>query len=98
MTYGKNEFSITSPYIQTEEAAESLMDWLVNKLMKPKKSIGLDIFSIPTLQLGDIVSINYKDSEGLDLVSSTDSRFVVYNIEYARTPSGPNMKVYVSEV
>jgi hypothetical protein len=66
--------------------------------MKPKKSIGLDIFAIPTIQLGDIVSINYKDYSGLDLVTPSSSRFVVYNIEYSRTPTGPNMKVYVSEV
>jgi hypothetical protein len=66
--------------------------------MKPKKSIGLDIFSIPTIQLGDIVTINYKDSNGLNLVSSDTSRFVVYNTEYSRTPDGPNMKIYVSEV
>jgi len=98
MIYGKNEFSIDSPYIQTDDSAESLMGWIIEKLMKPKKSVGLDIFATPTIQLGDIVSINYKDSSGLDLVSPTTSRFVVYNIEYSRTSAGPNMKVYVSEV
>lgn len=98
MIYGKNEFSIDSPYIQTDDAAESLMGWIIDKLMKPKKSVGLDIFATPTIQLGDIVSINYKDKDGLDLVSSESSRFVVYNIEYVRQPSGPTMKVYVSEV
>ena len=98
MIYGKNEFSIDSPYIQTDDAAESLMGWIIDKLMKPKKSVGLDIFATPTIQLGDIVSINYKDKDGLDLVSSESSRFVVYNIEYARQSSGPSMKVYVSEV
>jgi hypothetical protein len=98
MIYGKNEFSIDSPYIQTQDDAEQLMGWIINKLMKPKKSIGLDIFSIPTIQLGDIVTINYKDNNGLDLVASNTSRFVVYNTEYTRTPSGPNMKIYVSEI
>lgn len=98
MIYGKNEFSIDSPYIQTDDSAESLMGWIIEKLMKPKKSVGLDIFATPIIQLGDIVSINYKDSSGLDLVSPTTSRFVVYNIEYSRTSAGPNMKVYVSEV
>jgi hypothetical protein len=98
MIYGKNEFSIDSPYIQTQDDAEQLMGWIINKLMKPKKSIGLDIFSIPTIQLGDIVTINYKDANGLDLVASDTSRFVVYNTEYSRTPDGPNMKIYVSEI
>jgi len=98
LTYGKNEFSIDSPYIQTQDDADAMMKWIINKLMVPKKSVGMNIFSIPTLQLGDIVTINYKDSSGLDLVSKDSSRFVVYNIEYQRSESGPNMTIYLSEV
>jgi hypothetical protein len=98
LTYGKNEFSIDSPYIQTQDDADAMMNWIINKLMVPKKSVGMNIFSIPTLQLGDIVTINYKDSSGLDLVSKDSSRFVVYNIEYQRSESGPNMTIYLSEV
>jgi hypothetical protein len=98
ITYGKNEFSIDSPYIQTEDDAQSLMNWIINKVMVPKKSIGINIFSIPTLQLGDIITIDYKDSNGLDLVTSNSSRFVIYNIDYSRSGSGPSMTIYVSEV
>jgi hypothetical protein len=98
MIYGKNEFSIESPYIQTQDDAESLMGWLLSKLIKPKKSIGVDIFATPTIQLGDIVSINYKNSSGLDLVTPTSSRFVAYNIEYSRNTNGPSMIVYLAEV
>ena len=98
ITYGKNEFSIDSPYIQTQDDAEVMMNWIINKLMVPKKSIGVNIFSIPTLQLGDIVTVDYKDSTGIELVTSELSRFVVYNIEYARSESGPSMTVYLSEV
>jgi hypothetical protein len=50
------------------------------------------------LQLGDIVTVDYKDSSGLDLVASNTSRFVIYNIEYARSVSGPSMTIYLSEV
>jgi hypothetical protein len=98
MIYGKNEFAIDSIYIQTQDDAEALMGWIINKVMHPKKSIGVNLFSIPTLQLGDIVTLDYKDSNGLDLVTSSDSRFVVYNIEYTRNNSGPNMTIYLSEV
>jgi hypothetical protein len=66
--------------------------------MKPKKSIGVNLFSIPTLQLGDIVTVNYKDSSGLDLVTSSSTRFVVYNIDYTRSSDGPSMTIYLSEV
>jgi hypothetical protein len=98
LTYGKNEFSIDSPYIQTQDDADAMMNWIINKLMVPKKSVGMNIFSIPTLQLGDIVTIDYKDSSGLELVSKDSSRFVVYNIEYQRSENGPTMTIYLSEV
>jgi len=96
--YGKNEFSIDSLYIQTDDAAQALMGWIINKVMHPKKSVGVNLFSIPTLQLGDIVTVNYKDSSGLDLVTSDSSRFVVYNIDYSRSNNGPSMTAYLSEV
>jgi hypothetical protein len=98
MIYGKNEFSIDSIYIQTDDDAQALMGWIINKVMHPKKSVGVNLFSIPTMQLGDIVTINYKDSSGLDLVASDSSRFVVYNIEYSRSNNGPSMTTYLAEV
>jgi len=98
MIYGKNDFTIDSIYIQTDDDANALMGWIINKIMHPKKSVGVNMFSIPTLQLGDIVTLNYKDSAGLDLVSSDTSRFVVYNIEYSRGTDGPSMTTYLSEV
>jgi hypothetical protein len=98
LIYGKNEFSIDTPYIQTQDDAEALMGWIINKVMTPKKSIGLKLFAIPTLQLGDIVNVNYKNSDDIDLISTENDRFVVYNIEYSRTANGPDMTVYLSEV
>jgi hypothetical protein len=98
LTYGKNEFTIDTPYIQTEDDANALMKWIIEKLMKPKKSVGLNIFAIPTIQLGDIVTVDYKDNNNVDMVASDTSRFVVYNIEYSRGSDGPSMTLYLSEV
>jgi hypothetical protein len=98
MIYGNNEFSIEATYLQTQDSSNSLMRWIIEKLMTPKRSVGVNIFSVPTLQLGDIVTINYKDSNDLDLVALTTTRFVVYNIEYSRSLDGPSMTVYLSEV
>jgi hypothetical protein len=98
LIYGKNEFTIDSQYIQTQDDADELMGWIINKVMAPKKSVGISMFSIPTLQLGDIVTIDYKNSDGLDLVADSSERFVVYNIEYTRSLSGPSMTLYLSEV
>lgn len=94
---GVKEFSIEAPYIQSQEAANSMMDWLIKKTMKPRKSIGLKLFSMPTLQLGDIVSIKYSSKDQKDSLPE-NTRFVVYNISYSRDSSGPEMEVYLSEV
>jgi hypothetical protein len=95
--FGRNEFNITGTYIQNQDDAEAIMTWMTSKIMKPKRSVGMKLFAMPTLQLGDVVSIDYKDTNGVD-IQPNDSRFVVYNIEYARTNSGPDMTAYLSEV
>jgi hypothetical protein len=93
-----SSFTLQTPYIQTQDDAESLMGWLTDKLMEPKKSIGIKIFANPIIQLGDVVNINYKNSDGIDLVTSDTSRFVVYNIDYTRKINGPDMTLYLAEV
>jgi hypothetical protein len=98
MTYGKKDFSLQTSYIQTQDDANNLMEWIVNKVVKPRRSVGLKIFAIPTLQLGDIVSVDYIDNLGIKQISSSENRFVVYNIEYAKTSAGPDMTIYLSEV
>ena len=98
MIYGNNEFSIDAPYIQTDDSANSLMSWITNKLMVPKRSVGVNIFSVPTLQLGDIVNIDYKNKDNLNVIGDSLTRFVIYNIEYSRNLDGPSMSIYLSEV
>jgi hypothetical protein len=95
MTYGKKDFSIDSRYIQTQDDANNLMKWLLSKISKPRKAIGVKIFSNPTIQLGDIVSIKYT-RENLEKIENT--RYVVYYIEYSKSINGPDMTLYLSEV
>jgi hypothetical protein len=73
------------------------MKWMIEKTTKPRKSIGVKIFSIPTIQLGDIVSLDYQEN-GVSMASNPSSRFVVYNIEFSRSLEGPDMTVFLSEV
>ena len=98
LTYGKNGFNVDAKYIQTQDDANELMAWMIRKIMVPRKSVGAQIFANPTLQLGDVVQITYKDSGGNDQLASDSSRFVVYNIEYTRDAEGPAMTAYLSEV
>lgn len=94
-TYGRKEFTLTGPYIQNEDTASNLMNWMVNKIMKPKKSVGVSIFANPMIQLGDIVTIDYNID---GILQNTTARFVVYHITYERSEDGPNMKLFLSEV
>lgn len=96
-SYGKKDFTLEVPYIQSHDAAENLMSWVIRKIMKPRKSMGVKIFANPMIQLGDIVTVDYIDNE-IDMVSANGKRFVVYNIEYSREQDGPSMTVFLSEV
>jgi hypothetical protein len=96
--YGKKEFTLESRYIQNQDMANSLMEWITGKIMKPRKSVGVSVFSMPTLQLGDIVNIDMKDENGVDQIAPSTSRFVVYQIDYSKSSQGPEMSVYLSEV
>lgn len=98
MSYGNKQFSITAPYIQSQDDATGMMEWLSQKIMKPRKSIGVKVFGMPTLQLGDIVQVNYTNNDGINEVSDPDARFIIYSIDYNRSETGPDMTVYLSEV
>lgn len=95
--YGMLEFSLDAPYIQSHDDAYDLMGWLLSKVTTPRKAIGIDLFGMPTIQLGDIVEVDYTNNDNNEVVSSS-SRFVVYNIEYSKSVQGPSMTVYLSEV
>lgn len=96
--HGRNEFALNVPYLQTQEEAESLMSWMVSKIMKPRLAVGVSIFMNPMIQLGDIVQLSYNSLDGYPTVAPESSRFVVYNIEHSRSSSGPTMSLYLSEV
>jgi hypothetical protein len=97
-TYGKKDFSIEAPYIQDSDTAYKLMDWMITRIMRPRRSVGIEMFAMPTIQLGDVVELDYLDGEGVVQVTNSSSRFIVYNIEYSKDGNGPSMKVYLSEV
>ncbi len=97
MTYGNKDFSLDSIYIQTQDAANDIMGWIVKKIMRPRRSVGIDVFGMPIIQLGDIVEVEY-DVDSVNQISADDTRFVVYSIENEVGEDGPTMRVYLSEV
>ena len=95
--YGRKEFSFSAPHIQSREAAEKLMGWMMEKLSVPRRSVGLEVFGLPIIQLGDIVEVDY-DVDSINQIALQNSRFVVYCIENKIDGNGPSMNVYLSEV
>jgi hypothetical protein len=95
-TYGKNQFSIDGTYIQTQADAERIMEWMINKTSEPKKSIGVKVFGMPHIQLGDILKVHHTEDDANFV--NPESLFVVYNIEYSGSGSGPETTIYLSEV
>ena len=96
--YGINEFTIESDYIQTQEAAEDIFGWVIDKVSKPKILVGINTFATFNMQLGDIVNINYKNNEDLNVISDSQKRFVVYNIGYNKSLGDESMTMYLAEV
>jgi hypothetical protein len=95
--YGRNDFSIEAEYIQTDDAAGSMMDWIIKKVIFPRKTVGVSAFGVPHLQLGDIVNINYKSSD-VDIVADSSTRFAVYNIEHQKSSGSIQTTLYLAEV
>jgi hypothetical protein len=96
--HGKNEITIDSPFIQSDAAAEDIFSWLISKTFVPKKVIGVNVFGIENLQLGDIVTVKYTSNEGIDVISDQDTRYVIYQIDYSKQEQGPSTVVYLVEV
>lgn len=95
LTYGKKDFNLNVPYVQTQDDANDLMKWTISKIMKPRRSIGVKVFALPTVQLGDIVNVDYFEN-GIN--KGGDNRFIVYSIQYSKSDKGPDMTLYLSEV
>lgn len=96
--YGENQFTIDSPYIQTTDAAEEMMGWIMGKMIYPRKTIGVNTFATSNVQLGDIVQIQYTNNDGINVIDDPSKRYVVYNIEYQKQSPDLTMTMHLAEV
>jgi hypothetical protein len=97
-TYGTKAFDLQAPFIQTQDDATEIMAWVISKISKPRKAVGLQTFGTPYAQLGDIVKIDYVDENDIGQVSLKDSRYIVYSIQYTYGETGPEHTLFLSEV
>jgi hypothetical protein len=82
--YGNREFSLESMYIQSQDFAENIMGWVIDKTMRPRREVTMNVFPMPQLQIGDIVTIDYTMPDGIEYVSS-NTRFYINDISYSRS-------------
>jgi hypothetical protein len=97
LAYGPKAFTIDSLYIQSEDTAKELMDYIIKKISKPRRAVGVKVFGMPIIQLGDLVDFSYDPTTVLPN-SVTDNNFVVYAIEHQTSEQGPSTMLYLSEV
>jgi hypothetical protein len=97
LLYGSKSFVIDSPYIQTVDLAQNLMNFVINRISKPRKVAAVRVFGMPIIQLGDIVSFVYDTTKTLPNTVSGNN-FVIYASEYQREETGPSTILYLSEV
>jgi hypothetical protein len=95
--HGKKEFTLSPAYIQSTDDANEMMEWLINKTLKNRLLLDVEIFGIPQLQLGDIVSMNYDLPEGVKFVDE-DKQFVVYSINQNKSSSDLTTSVRIMEI
>jgi hypothetical protein len=90
--YGDRSFTLESPYIQSYDQAQDIMEWMVKKTIRPRKNMYIETFGTPHVQLGDLLTVNYRfpeqnNQQGTIFVE-TDKKFVVTEIFYSRSASG----------
>jgi hypothetical protein len=60
--YGLKEVSIESPYITTEEHAQKLASFIIDKVSDPVPIITINTMCVPKIQLGDRIRITSMDA------------------------------------
>jgi hypothetical protein len=95
--YGQKSFSLESVYIQKEDDAEQLMNWVIDKTLRPRKIITAELFGTPHLQLGDLVSINYTMPDGIKYVDE-NKQFIIKEINYSKENNLVSNNIVMVEV
>jgi hypothetical protein len=95
--YGRKDFNLSPLYIQSQDDANEMMQWLINKTLKDRLSLEMEVFGVPQLQMGDIISIDYDLPEGVKFVDPT-KQFIVYGIASNKSTDDLNTILKVVEI
>lgn len=97
--YGAKSFTLDNKYITSSEAANNLIQWVIQNCSKQRYSFQLEIFPNPLLEIGDKIKIYYKD-RGYNQQNSLfgDKTFVIKDISRSISTQGPSMNIVINEV
>lgn len=59
---GRVEFELNSQWIQTQDRARRIVDWILERWGEPNDIVRVDAIMFPPLQVGDLVGINSVDN------------------------------------
>jgi hypothetical protein len=97
--YGDQSFSLDSRFIQSSDRAKALFNWIVKNCSRQRLSFSLEIFPNPLLELGDKIKIVAKDRGYFSTNQYFgDKTFVISQIGYNVSDSGPTQNVTIIEV
>jgi hypothetical protein len=86
---GEEEIIVDSTFIQSEEHAERISDWIVERWSSPIKIVAVESIVDPRIQLGDVASIDFSDLN----FSPEANRFHVIDVS---TSVGASMSMSVT--
>jgi hypothetical protein len=95
--HGKRDFNMNPLYIQSEDDANQMMEWLINNTLKSRLLLDVVVFGTPQVQLGDILTIDYDLPEGVKFVDP-EKQFVVYSIGQTKSVDELNTSLRIMEV
>lgn len=91
--YGKQELQLSGQFINNRLQAKSLAKWVINNLSKERKTLKVDIFANPLLQLGDKVGLLYSDK----YYTNEQTTYTITSISYSVKNNGPEMSITLRE-
>jgi hypothetical protein len=91
--YGKQEIILSGDFINSWTQSTSLAKWVLQNLSKERKTINLQIFPNPLLELGDKVGVLYSDK----LYNDENKTYSVVSISHGISGNGPTMSVEIRE-
>jgi hypothetical protein len=95
--YGDQSINISAEYLNNQEEASILAEWIARFASQEKIEIEAKIFPNPLLQLGDKIKVFYK-AKGYCYNSIGDKTYVLSQINYGATSNGIDMSVTLREM